>query len=305
MAAEIASPHSSASTSVLAPPAAAFRFVARLAEELSKGRLELPVLPEVVGRIKQALANEDVVPAVVARLVATEPGLAARVMILANSVIMNPGGTPITELRTAVTRIGFRNVRSTSIAYAIAKLRQANDLSGIRAGLEVFWRDALGVASLAHAVARRSGKVNADEALLLGLVHNIGKVYILSRAHRYSQLFVSDDDVTHIMGDWHTNVGKAIIESWGFAPHLVLALNEHEDAQRDVRQADLADVLHVAVRLAPLLKSSEADGAAWHMPPALLDAAALPRLGLDEPLLQRVTLDGAQAFNALKAALGS
>jgi HD-like signal output (HDOD) protein len=296
--------HTSTSTALLAPPAAAFRFVSRLAEELSQGRLELPALPEVVGRIKQALSDEDVAPAVVSRLVATEPGLAARVMMLANSTIMNPSGARITELRSAVTRIGFRNVRATSIAYAIAKMRQASDVNGIRSEMQTLWREALAVASLSYAVARRSGRVNADEALLAGLVHNIGKVYILSRAHRYVQLFVSVEDTANIMRDWHANVGKAIVESWGFAPHLVQAINEHEDPYRDIKTADLADVLYVAVHLQPALSVQMPTDMSWQEPELLHESEALPRLGLDTPSLRRVILDGAQALHDLKSALG-
>lgn len=297
-------PHTITNTSMLAPPAAAFRFVARLAEEVSKGRLELPALPEVVTRIKQALADENVSPPVVARLVATEPGLAARVMTLANSVIMNPGGVPITELRTAITRIGFRNVRSTSIAYAIAKLRQASDLQGIKDEMEVLWQEALAMAALAHAVARRSGKVNVDEALLLGLVHNVGKVYILSRAHRYSQLFISHEDTANIMRDWHVNVGKAILESWGFAPPLVEALSQHEEPLRDIKQADLADALYVALHLRPLLQQQGIPDSSWTAPPALLESPALLRLGVDTNGLRRIVLDGAQGLHDLRSALG-
>jgi len=297
-------PHTITSTSLLAPPAAAFRFVARLAEEVSKGRLELPALPEVVTRIKQALADENVVPAVIARLVTTEPGLAARIMTLANSVIMNPGGVPITELRTAVTRIGFRNVRATSIAYAISKLRQASDLQGIKDEMEVLWQEALAMAALAHAVARRSGRVNADEALLLGLVHNVGKVYILSRAHRFAQLFISHEDTANIMRDWHVNVGKAILESWGFAPPLVEAVGQHEEALRDIKQADLADALYVSLHLRPLLQDQGVPDLSWTPPPALLESPALLRLGLSTNDLRRIALDGAQGLHDLRSALG-
>ncbi len=278
---------------------AAFRFVAMLAGEVSKGQVDLPAFPEVVARIKNALSDDSVTPVKVAQLVASEAGLAARLMTMANSVIMNPSGTQITELKTAIVRIGYNNVRTTAVAYAVTKLRQAKELEAIRGELEMLWTEATTVAALSWAIARRVPHINADEAMLAGLVHNIGKLYILSRSQGAAHGQFAVSDMGTLVRDWHANVGKAIVENWGFSHAIVAAVGEHEDQDRIVRQADMGDVLQVAVRLVPYM--SETDAA---LPAGMLGANAFLRLAMDETRIPQVIREGAGALETLRNALG-
>lgn len=286
----------------IASQSAAFRFVALLAGEVSSGQVELPAFPDVVARVKNALSNDQVTPVMIAKVVASEAGLAARLMTLANSAIMNPSGTPITELRTAVVRIGYNNVRASSVAYAIGKLRQAEELKAISKQLEQLWKEAVGTASLCYVLARRMPNLNADEALLTGLVHNIGKVYLLSRSHRINESKFTDADIAIIIRDWHANVGKAIIENWKFAPQIAAAIGDYEDAGREIRQPDLGDVLTVANRLYPYLDQPPTDRI---LPEDLVRNGACLRLGFNMIGLQQNLRDGAVALNDLRSALGA
>lgn len=293
------------STSVVAQlsaQSAAFRFVALLANEVSKGMIDLPAFPDVVARVKNALADENVSPAMIAKVVISEAGLAGRLMTLANSAIMNPSGTPITELKTAVVRIGYNNVRATSVAYAIAKLRQANDLKSIRGELEQLWKEATRTASLAHALARRVPRMNADEALLMGLVHNIGKVYMLSRSAKLVDAQFTLADLPILIRDWHANVGRAIVEAWKFAPHIAAAIGDHEDQDEGVRPPDLGDVLYVACALGPCVESDQYER---DLPAGLVSSGPCERMGLNEIVLQQIVRDGVTALKELRTALGS
>src|SRR5690606_18434784 len=103
----------------------AFAFVAELAQEVSGGRVELPSFPDVAVRVRKVLADEDVSNEQIARVVSSDAGLAARVFALANSAALNRGGRTITDLKTAVNRIGHNNVRTAAVSFAIAQLRRA------------------------------------------------------------------------------------------------------------------------------------------------------------------------------------
>lgn len=278
---------------------AAFRFVALLAAEVSSGQIDLPAFPEVVARVKNALSKEDVTPVKIAQLVVSEAGLAARLMTMANSAIMNPSGAAITELKSAIVRIGYNNVRTTAVAYAITKLKQADELQVIRKELELLWREATSTAALAWAVAKRVPGLNADEAMLAGLVHNIGKVYILSRSQRMSGNAFSTGDTVAIVRDWHANVGRAIVENWGFAPHIVAAVGEHEEQDRPLRQADLADVLQLATSLRECMTEPPSK-----LPDGFEKSGVVGRLGLNRDKLVQIAHDGTQALSTLRSVLG-
>lgn len=284
----------------LGAQAAAFRFVAMLAAEVSDGQIDLPAFPEVVARVKNALSKEDVTPAKIAQLVASEAGLAARLMTMANSAMLNPSGNAITELKTAVVRIGYNNVRTTAVAYAVTKLKQAEELQPIRKQLELLWREATTTAALAWAIARQVSGINADEALLTGLVHNIGKVYILSRSQKLAGGGFSVGDTVPIVRDWHANVGRAIVESWHFPVHIAAAIGEYEDRDRVVKQADMADVLQIAARLYPSIVDRQLAA-----PSDLNTSLAYARLGLDRNKIKQITDESTEAIKTLSSALGN
>lgn len=277
----------------------AFQFVAELAQEVSKGRVELPSFPDVAVRVRKVLADEHVSNDQIARVVGSDAGLVARLLTLANSAALNRGGKAVSELKTAVNRIGHNNVRTAAVSFAIAQLRRANELRHIAKELEELWNEATMVAALAYAVGARAQKVNADECMLAGLLHNVGKIYILARANRHGNLFKDPDALAHVVRDWHANIGKAIVENWGFPQHLSDAIAEHESIDRRVDQADVTDVLTVAVMMAGFV-GHEAD-----LELNMQGVKAFWRLGLDNDKCAHILNDCRDEITALRTALGN
>src|ERR1700761_5990288 len=148
-----------------------FQFLSSLARELSGGRVELPSFPDVAARTQTILSDESVTSERIARVIASDAGLAARVLTMANSTLLHRGGSPVTDLKVAVTRIGHDNIRAAALAYANAQLRRAPELAHIRLPLEACWRDGIRVASLAQSLAKETRCVRTDEAMLTGLLH--------------------------------------------------------------------------------------------------------------------------------------
>lgn len=279
-------------------PPEAFAFVAALAQEVSRGRVELPSFPDVAVRVRKVLADEHVSSEQIARVVGSDAGLAARVFTLANSAALNRGGRTITDLKAAVNRIGHNHVRTAAVSFAIAQLRRASELRGIAEELEVLWREATIAAALAYSVASRVRNVSADESMLAGLLHNVGKIYILARAHRLDGLFKDPAALAQIMREWHANVGKAIVENWGFPEPISAAVGEHENIDRAVGEPDLTDVLTVAVMMSGFL-GHEAD-----LELNMQGVRAFWRLNLDNDKCVQIMRDCAEEISAMRAALG-
>jgi len=134
--------------------AMAFAFVEALAAELSKGKVDLPSFPDIALRVRKVLADENVSQEMVVRVVGSEPALAARLMQIANSAALNFSGKSITELRTAIARMGFNMVRSAAIAFAMSQLRKVDSLKGLEKPLDELWKRSAAVAAMSHAVAK-------------------------------------------------------------------------------------------------------------------------------------------------------
>lgn len=143
----------------------AFEFVQALARELSSGRIELPSFPDVAVRVQRALADENVRPDTVVRLIGSEPALAAWVLRMSNSAAMNVSGRQINDLRTAITRLGFNVVRSAAVSFAMSQLTRAPELKGLEQPLRDLWNRSTLVAAMSSVAAKKFARVNPDTAL--------------------------------------------------------------------------------------------------------------------------------------------
>jgi HD-like signal output (HDOD) protein len=271
-----------------------------LATELSAGHVELPSFPEIAMRVRKVLGDANSNAEKVVRVVGSEPALSARLMRIANSAALNRSGKQITELRTAISRIGYNMVRSASMSFAMNQMRNNAKLSGLKNNLTDLWERSTCVAAYAYVLARKHAKVNADEAMLTGMMHGIGKLYILTRALDHPELFQGEKALNEIINDWHASIGKAILENWGFSENMAQAVGEQNDTQRILEgPADLTDVLAVSI----LIASYGTNFSGLEI--ALADAAAARRLGLDSAKMLAVMQDSADEVSALSRALGS
>ena len=230
---------------------ATFTFVNTLAADISSGEFELPSWPEMIVRIKQALENDKCSVERVVRLIGSEPVLAARLLKVVNSDLHNGGRAPIKDLRTAVDQLGVDTVRSVASEIATEQSCHDLDLRPIKPYLVELWRHSYQVAVIAYMLAKKYTEISPHEAHLAGLLHDVGKLYVLMRIQDNPVFIDSERTLQEIMDAWHTNIGAALIESWKFSEELATAVRDHESYDiEEVRSPNLTDVVSVANLLA-------------------------------------------------------
>lgn len=278
---------------------AAFAFVQTLALEMSAGKIEIPSFPDVAVRVRKVLADENCSALQVARVVSAEPAMAAKLLQMSNSAALNPNGNKITELKTAIARIGLSNVRSASLAYAMDQIKNAKELAPLRKPLHDLWERSVKVAAMSFVVARSWTKINADQAMLAGLMHGMGRVYILTRAVKHPELFGDTAAYHQIVRDWNAQVAKAVLVSWDISPDIIEAVEHYEDLERTgTGVLDLTDVL----TLANVLVSFHTDPPILEI--RLKETAAAVRLGVQTEAIQKVLQETAGELASLRSALG-
>ena len=277
----------------------AFTFVQALASELSGGKIELPGFPHIVMRVQRVLADENADNNRIVKVLGSEPVLASQIVRMANSAALNPAGVPVTDLRTAVSRVGLDTVRSATIAFAVRQLRDAPILKGLEAPLGLLWKRSVLVASLSCVIARRLTHLNPDTALLAGLLQGIGRLYILTRASGHRALFADQDAYQSIEHDWHLSIAAALLENWGIADEIVQAVHESENFERDARgPVGLADVLVVGTILAEHHNQPQVLQAQVHC------AKPLHKLKLDAAACEAFINESSKDIESLRIALG-
>ena len=235
----------------------ALRFVTHLARELSTGSIRLPSLPDVVVKIRRVLEQEDCDFDRVASAVSADPMLVSRLLVFANSAAYNVSGDKVESLDRAIQRLGFQLVRSTAIALALKQLFLGKQHRAVAQHVRSLWGRSMQLSALAHCIAARHKAVDAETAYICGLLHEVGKLYILTKAHEFPEFLGSGSAIQAVMDEWHAKIGKSILEAWGFAEDVCESANPSDYLNGHTHlDPTLADVMFVAERML----ASDSDG---------------------------------------------
>jgi HD-like signal output (HDOD) protein len=180
----------------------------------------------------------------------------------------------------------------------MAQLRRVSALHSLRPRLETLWRHALTVAALAHILARRCRYVQPDEALLTGLLHVVGELYIYAHINRAPAALQEDNVLQCAVRDWHAATAKAILEAWGFAEHMTRAVEDHELLAREhTGSADITDVLTAANLIADYAGCPE------RLELSMQGVKAFDKLGFDGKQCKHMLQESAVEIAALQDVL--
>lgn len=223
------------------------QFLQQLAEDLNSKNITLPSFPDVVIKIRTALEDPTCSSERLADVVRTDGVLVARLLMAANSAFHNRAGIEIVDLNLAISRLGFEVVRNTAITLAVEQIFNASQHAELRDSIKNIWSSSLSLASMCFVIARNSDNLNADNAFLCGLLHEVGKLYILTKARDYPTLMGDADSLASVLEQWYASVGKSIVEAWGFSDEIANSMEIEENLSSDSGSpATLVDVLYAA-----------------------------------------------------------
>jgi putative nucleotidyltransferase with HDIG domain len=275
--------------------------VQTLAAELSHQEFDIPPFPDVAIRIRDAMGNPNVTTDSIARIVVVDPVLTTRLLRMANSALLKRGTIEITDTNIAISRLGFDMVRNTVVSLAMdTTFDSQHTNASVREYMSAVRKHSTHVGALSYILAKRQGGVDKpEEVMLAGLMHDIGKFYILNRANDFPDLFGEPEQLHELLETWHTGVGRAIIESWGFPPQIAEAADEHEMLGRNIPgSADTTDLVLAANLLVNLHD---------HPPEEMPDLAGIPackKLRIDNLSMEGILAESEEEIRSLEQALG-
>src|SRR5471030_2562947 len=269
---------------------------AEIVAQASKGELVFPTSVNAALRLQLALADPDCDTEDVIRKVLGEPLLAARTVALANAVVFNRGGAPVTSVRAAVQRVGFRNLYTMAAAMVVRQFGSRIRDAALRARAEQLWRHTAHVAALAHVIARKVTSVDADTALFAGIVHEAGDFYLLSRADEMPGLL---DDPCEWLGAAQEIIAREMMRKLAIPEPVAMAIVSLRGATLTPPPLGLRDTLLIAKQLAtvpsPMAPPEHDDSR--HASSALL------RFVSNNEELERMLLESAAEAESMSAAL--
>lgn len=149
----------------------------RIRKAVEADEVELPPLPELVIKLRELLADDRADVRKVTELVRNEPAVVASLLRFANSAVFG-GLRPITDLNQAIARLGLKQV--SSLVTAMQLKDQFSESDKERAAiLKLLWDHSVACAYFSQRLAERNGTVDAEQAFLAGLLHDIGRLIVL------------------------------------------------------------------------------------------------------------------------------
>ena len=222
-------------------------FLHVLSKDLATSNIRLPSFPDAVVQIRDALEHEDCDIRRIAELASLESVLASRLLQAANSAFYNAAGNSVSDLNAAVMRLGLLEVRNMAIALAVEQLFIAEEHAGLKKELALLWRRSIMLASVAEVLAAECSDVCREQAFLCGLLHEVGKLYMLTKASEFPGVTVDLRARSDTPDSWHPQVGRCIVENWGFDGAVVATLQPLEFiVENRNAKPELVDVVFVA-----------------------------------------------------------
>lgn len=220
-------------------------FVVTIVEQIESGELQLPTLPEVALKVRDAVEDPNGTVSQVAEAVSQDAALSARLLQVANSALYR-GRVEITSLSMVISRLGSPLVRDLVIAQAMKQMFQAtNEVIDTR--LHDLWMHNVEVAGICRGLAPSCPGANPDEAMLAGLLHDMGTLPVLFYAEQHAELMQVDGLLDRLVEELHATIGADLLSLWNFPQALIDVVAEHENLTRDHDgPADLVDLVQVA-----------------------------------------------------------
>jgi putative nucleotidyltransferase with HDIG domain len=228
----------------------------RLAESLAArlARFEgLRPFSDVVQKLVAYLANPEFQRDKVRQLVESDPGLAARIMRLANSSVFR-GYQPCTTIGGAITRIGASNLGGMAMAMSAMSLFRDLDGQGQRVR-----EHCVATAAVARELALNFGwAAYSSQMFLTGLLHDIGKLLLLQTGDRaYADLLARDAlparhhlEERIVLGFDHGVLGGHVLLSWNLPhpiPQAVACHHRNKSGTNELAPVTrILNLLHVA-----------------------------------------------------------
>ncbi len=191
---------------------------ADLFHKLQDGDFEIPSMPNIAIRISKAVNNPDATSTDIARIIQMDPALAARMIHIVNSPLY-ASRHRIDNCPDAVTRLGRATTRSLVLSFILKNLFRTKH-AVLRGRMSELWAHSRKVAAVCHVLARLGSKLDPDQAMLAGLIHDIGAIPILNAAKDYPGLIENPELLDKTVSRLQARTGALVLQQWNFMDEL-------------------------------------------------------------------------------------
>ncbi|MBF0328276.1 MAG: HDOD domain-containing protein [Nitrospirae bacterium] len=201
-----------------------------LLEKIVLETIDVPSLPTVAGKVLQLMNDDFSSINQLEKIISQDQSFSTRLLKIANSPYYGRG-KKVDSVSTAIILIGLNTMKNLVVAASLKDIHRKFGLFEQR-----LWDHSLGVSIAASALAAETRLMSSEEALVVGLIHDIGKTILNnSMPDSYSLIIerVYDEGISFIeaendmLGFNHCNVGGLVARKWKLPKNLEAVIEYH------------------------------------------------------------------------------
>lgn len=219
--------------------------VNHLYHNLMNNSIRLPSLPSVAERVQKVYRGKATDIDALVHILISYPDVTRKLKNVAR-IARDDRRSESDKIRLSIKRLGIRPLYCLIMTYAIGKLVKRMPEAHLQR-VASFWQHSLNVAAISRTLARNTGVVSPDLAMLAGLIHGIGVLAIDDRLLEHKSLLLDNLEVDHAIQVMRPEISSLLLRKWNFADVLIEVAEECGDWSRDHDgAADLCDLVLVA-----------------------------------------------------------
>lgn len=217
-----------------------------LTQQLRDKDFVLPILPEICQRVRNALDDPNTDASKLAKIISTDPALAARVVQAANSALFSGMGQ-VPSIQSAVARLGFVCVQNIIMSLTIGQLYDFKHNPLIKKHLVELWHQSTQIAACSAYLAKKFTPLDPYESLLGGLLHNIGALPVVVICSGHEGIKQYPELLPDLIGLLKDELGSWLLKQWNFSEAIQpIPLWYNRTDRKHTGLADQIDVVCVA-----------------------------------------------------------
>ncbi|MCB2427490.1 HDOD domain-containing protein [Methylophaga pinxianii] len=244
--------------------------------------VDYPQKPQVLGRLSYLQQNPHNSMDDVLEIVAMYPNLEQRIIALANSPRFR-GIVTIETLKPAILRLGMSQVLTIMTGMILLDYFEKNKTPLLEKYFKNMRTRSLYVSALSYVLAYEKTKVDPEQAMLAGIIHNVGVLPLLLRLAQLPELYYNpkamDAVAKVIIPRTYPLAGRILLTDWQMEPHFIEVASGHQNLQHHISdEIDLIDIVVVARQLSAIDSFDEETV----LPSALLESRIFNKFWQDE-----------------------
>jgi HD-like signal output (HDOD) protein len=215
-------------------------------KDLQAERFVLTSMPEVAIKIRNMLTDPEVEADQLSNLINLDPAIAAKLMRTANSALYG-AATPCDSVQAAIVRLGLKTTRQLVLCYTMRDLFRHN-APELKNAMNAAWEHTVYVAAICFALAQRSGGFSQEQAMLAGMMSNVGVLSVYNFLGNYPNIYQNAESLEAAANLLRGEAGALVLERWEFSGDLVTCARHCQDwrYESEAGGPDLCDLVLVA-----------------------------------------------------------